>query len=175
MAANTISRCAVDNLPEAQRKHVIDQLLAGVPLRKVAAPLNISHVSLGAYRRKVLLPTIKAAGKFNAIQEMAQTPTEQAEVVTSLTRAVISAGPILSRIAEHRKVVDSKISKATPAGAASLMNADLKGLELEARLTGLLDNSAGGSSLTVVCGDVYVQQADTGEDQGEVIDITPTK
>jgi transcriptional regulator with XRE-family HTH domain len=137
---------AIDKLPEVERQEVVNALLAGKPLREVAKLAGVSHQALSVYKRDKLIPTLQAAQKVNALRALAETPAQQTQSVATLTRAALSADPILARIAQHQNQVDSKIAGADPKGTAALISADLKGLELSARLTGLLDT---GSSVTV--------------------------
>ena len=141
-----MTRSVIDNLPEAKRQQIIDALLAGESLRKVAGRLGISHVQVGAYKRKVIVPAVRTAQKLQALQPVADNAVSQTVSTVSLTRATIAAAPFVDRINKHRATVDAKMVDADGRTAASLISADLKGLELEARITGLLD---GPSHVTV--------------------------
>ena len=133
----------IDKLPQEARQKVIDALLAGKSLRKVASLAGISHTQVAEYKRKVFLPTLQASQKINAIKALAETPEDQLAIPANLTRAALAADPILSRIAAHQERVDRSLqsaeSKEDARGVASLVSTDLKGLELQARHTGRFD------------------------------------
>lgn len=148
--------CVIDKLPQADRKKVIDALIAGQSLRKVAKLAGVSHTVVDDYKRKVFTPTLMAAQKLNAVKALAQTPQEQVVATTSLTRAALHSDPLLSRIAEHQQTIDAAIGFACnnedPKSVAALVSTDLKGLELHARLTGRLDSTPQNQvNIQIVC------------------------
>jgi hypothetical protein len=167
----------IDGLPQAQRQKVIDALLAGQSLRKVAKLAGVSHTVVDDYKRKVFTPTLNAAQKLNAVKELAQSPQEQVVATTTLTRAVLHSDPLLARIAEHQQTVDAAIGFACdnedPKSVAALISTDLKGLELHARLTGRLESQQGPSvAIQIVCPAGAQQPTIRPEDGGVTIDIT---
>lgn len=136
---------AVETHP--QRQEIIDCLLAGESGKKIAERLNpkLSHVSIYKFRNQVIKPRLQAAR--NAAKQLSQNPEAIAAVTSAvntrvLTEALEAAKPLISRIAQHRATVDARIENASDKVVAGLISADLKGLELEARLTGLLDGGA---------------------------------
>ena len=139
-----MSRSVIDKLPEAQRQRVVNALLAGASLRKAASLAGVSHTQVGEYKKKVLAPALQVAEKVNALRVVADSQDLTTVSPETLPRAVISAAPLVSRIAEHQKAADtllaSAVGKQDARGAAAVISADLKGLELQARLTGLLDS-----------------------------------
>ena len=139
-----MSRCVIDNLPEAKRQEIVNALLAGKALREVAKLAGVSHTAVDIYKRKKFLPTLALAQKVNASSEVEQSLERQVTNVATLTKAVISAAPIISRIQKHQETLDQAILDARQEkdarGVAALIRTDLSGLELDARLTGLLDS-----------------------------------
>jgi hypothetical protein len=169
---------AIEGHPEHRK--IIDAILAGKPVRVIAASVTppVSYMAVQRYRSKVVAPALAnsatlskvlTAQGFNAVETLS-TPN-----VTDVTRAALQADPILQRIAAHRQTVDSKIIEAQPAGAAALISADLRGLELEARLTGRLDSAAPTTQINIV-GPITIDQRHLPADySGEVIDLTASK
>jgi hypothetical protein len=165
----------IDSLPPAQHRKVIDALLAGKSLRKVALLAGVSHTVVDDYKRRTFLPTLQAAQKINAVKELAQSPEQQIVETTTLTRASLAADPILSRIAHHQKTIDAAIVDASAEkkgrDIAALISTDLKGLELDAKLTGRLDNAGPNIAIQIVCPASELPD----EPAGDVIDILPGK
>jgi hypothetical protein len=93
-----------------------------------------------------------------------------------VTGAALLADPYRARIAQHQATADRAMVTAEANGdgrtVAALISTDLKGLELDARLTGRLDTSASPSVSIII--QVPQAQAATVAQQaadGEIIDI----
>jgi ribosomal protein S8E len=145
-----VSRSVIDKLPEATRQRVVNAILAGASLRKAASMAGVSHTQVAEYKKRVISPTLQAAQKLNAIQIVANSENPSTVSPETLTKAAIAAGPLVARIMEHQKTIDSVLLDAKvnndARGVSALIGTDLKGLELTARLTGLLD---GPSSVSI--------------------------
>ncbi len=166
----------IEKLPEAQRKKVVDALLAGQSLRKVAKIAGVSHTQVDDYKRTKFMPMLQAAQKLNAVRELAESPEDQITNTSNLTRAALAADPLLSRISRHQATLDAEIASATgdARGVAALIGTDLRGIELHAKLTGRLDAPAHQTNIMIVCpaGDA---PAVTLEPDAVTIDIGPRK
>ena len=140
----------IDKLPEVQRQRVVAALLQGQSLRKAASLAGVSHTQVAKYKNRVLAPTLRAAEKLQAIHIVADSDDPSTVSPATLTKAAIAAEPIRSRIALHQQTIDRSIKTAEEGkdarAIAALIRTDLSGLELDAKLTGLLD---GPSHVTV--------------------------
>jgi hypothetical protein len=172
---------AVEQHPQFQQ--ILDWIAAGKDCESIAGKLQppLHSTTIWRYKRNKLQAAMQ--GPASVISDLAAKgllrqdiqPAQALQAAVSAGAAALAADPLISRIQQHRAIVDAKISEAGAQGAASLISADLKGLELEARLTGRLDSTAGAQSLTVVCGDIHVHQADAPREPGVTIDLTAQK
>ncbi len=105
------------------------------------------------------------------------TESQVAEVAKIATVGALSlaADPIRSRLLKHQQTVDACIQDATAAKdgrtVASLIGADLRGIELDARLTGRLNTDANQITVNIVV--PMSAQPVTEPQDFEVIDIKP--
>lgn len=116
----------------------------------------ISRCTIWRYIRDKVKPALQ--GPAAVVNDLAErgllsqevTPNQAMQAVLSATVAGMKADPLLSRIQAHRATVDAKANGATAAGAAALIGADLRGIELEARLTGRLDTGSTQVNIAIV-------------------------
>lgn len=160
---------AVESHP--QRKAIVEMLLSGVPLRKIARNVTpeLSPMALHRYKRAVLVP---AAQKIT-LADQANTAS-----VRSVT-GVAAVQPHLARIAQRQADLDAVAGAAVAEGdgrtVAAIATADYKGIELAMRATGLLDAPAAPQvNISIVCpaagGTVPADPADV-----LTIDIAPAR
>ena len=146
MAAAKTSRSVIDNLPEAERRKVVDALLAGETLSTVGKMVGISAVAVKAYKDRVIVPAIKAAQKVQAIQGIPPTNAETIQQQTALTRDIVRASPFLDRLEKLWERTDRALDKAETASELAVMpgllNQGHKNLELLGRVTGELETPA---------------------------------
>lgn len=171
---------AVERHP--QKDYIVNSLLAGVPIRKIAATIQptIHYTTINQYRMTVIRPAIKNATILARVSGIDKTmPSEQlAGVVLQETTKSLQAAPIvdpyLARIAQHAATIDRNLVNAEADGdgrtVAALVGVDLKGLELDARLTGRLD-TVGATTTTIYV--MTPQAAVTIGGSGPVVDVTP--
>jgi hypothetical protein len=149
MPAVKTSRSVIDNLPEVQRSKVVDALLAGQPLRKVAKLVGISAQQVGEYKTKVLLPAILTAQKVQALQGVTKPNAVRVAEQTSLTRDIVKSSPFRERVEKLWGVTDESIEKAKADGdihlLAPLINQAHKNCEILGRATGELESVANNS------------------------------
>lgn len=157
----------VENHP--QRKYIIDALLCGRPLRQIAGTLqpSVSIMALQRYKAKIVKPALsnavivaKVSGKLppngKTIESPDLTEDEGAVVLRTATNVLRNApitDPYLARIQEHQRTIDAAIGFACdnedPRSVAALVATDLKGIELDARLTGRLDHDKPNQSISL--------------------------
>lgn len=132
------------------RAAIIEGLLAGKSLRAVGNSVTppVHHVVLHKYRQKHIQPTLDGANSLsNALKALAENSGGNSVAIDPITatRAALLADPLRARIAQHQAVVDRSLVKAESDGdgrtVAALIGTDLKGLELDARLSGRLDSA----------------------------------
>jgi len=131
----------IEKLPVAKRQEVNNALLAGMSLRAVAKIAGCSHSQVAIYKTLIFGPALSTARRVNEIAGEGDRPVQAKEV----NRALATIEPLRQRIESHRRVVDSKLQDTDAKGAAALISADLRGIELEAKLTGALEGQRLGS------------------------------
>lgn len=176
---------AVESHP--QKKHIIDCLLAGMPLRKLAATLDppIYFTSLQRYKLGIVRPAVRNAhvlakvlgnGKSLSDDEIAGVALETA---TKAVQAQHVADPYLARTAKHRETIDQALAVEGVDGrtVAALIGTDLKGMELDARLTGRLDSGNSGTTniYMLTAPAIVFGTPSAPEPVGPVVDVTPEK
>ncbi|HWQ56631.1 MAG TPA: hypothetical protein VN442_23285 [Bryobacteraceae bacterium] len=148
-------------LPSALKAKVIDAMIAGEPCRKIAATirkantgLTVSHTQVAAYRRQIVKPAILTSQKVREMSEIQQSVSEVTRETANLTRAVVTADPILTRMEQRRLERERILGKAEKKedfrGWAALDRNDLTATELEARLTGRLDSQPAAAQVAVI-------------------------
>jgi transcriptional regulator with XRE-family HTH domain len=144
----------IETLPPLQKKKVLDAILAGQSLRKVAKLAGVSHTVIADYKRRVVYPALKTAAKIQEVQGIPETGGEIIQESANLTRAVIAADPILSRMEQRRldreRLLKTAEDSADLRGWAAIDRNDISATELEARLTGRLDSQPTGGQVAVV-------------------------
>jgi hypothetical protein len=143
----------IDKLPEADRKKVIDALLAQKPLRDIAKAAGCSHTAVQNYRDRVLRPALETARKVNAITAVANSPIDAESDAQRLTRARLATDPFVERV----QVLENERARvkglAEAAGDlrtwAALDRNDITALELHARLERRLDGGAPTGTTTI--------------------------
>lgn len=152
----------VENHP--QRKYIIDALLNGRPVRAIAATLDpaLHYTSLQRYKKRHVRPAIAKAVAVAKLSGQVYTNTKTIKtndvetvsedvagvVLDEATQALQTAPivqPYLARIRQHQATIDGAIEDAKKdkdgRTVAALVTTDLKGIELDARLTGALDTT----------------------------------
>jgi hypothetical protein len=168
----------IEQLPETARQQVIDALLAGKSLRDVAEIAGTSHVAVQRYKRNTFRPALRTAQQLRTSQQLSCNGAELTATTAALTKAVVGANPILRRIQEHSDTIDEAINAAGGEGdhksIASLIRTDLVGLELTARLSGLLDASSAPQTVVAIAMTIMPPPSAVGENP-QVIDLSPVK
>lgn len=161
--------CAIDKLPEAQRKKVVDALLAGQSLRKVSKLAGVSHTVVDDYKRRVVLPALATAQKFKEFQGVTETSEAQVRDTVTLTRDIVKSSPFRDRLqslwdrteksierAEQavRVVTDRETGRLLAVGAdvaaiAPLLNQAHKNLEMLGQVTGELAHASSGPNVNI--------------------------
>lgn len=167
-----------------QKKHIIQALSNGIPLRKIAATLDppLHFASLQRYKLAHIRPALRNAHAMAKIlgQDMSLSDDDLARLTATATSQAIQAqqvvDPYLSRIAKHQKTLDDSITDARADGdgrtVAALISTDLRSLELDAKLTGRLDASAGNhTTVYVLTPQCTVSFGQPAEQLGPVVDV----
>lgn len=148
-------KSVIDNLPQAQRQKVLDMLLQGKSLRAVAEFAGLSHTSVQDYKRKVVLPAIRAAAKVQALQQVESSSSEMVRQQTSLTKDIVRSSPFRDRLEQLWGRVDRSLTQAEQnkelGMMAPLLNQAHKNVELLGRVTGELEVSAPTVAIQIVC------------------------
>jgi transcriptional regulator with XRE-family HTH domain len=82
-----------------KKAELIEALLAGMSLRKVAAMAGVSHTQVAEYKNKVLLPSLDRAAKIGKLEQLVQAAetngldTERLEGLTKAVAAVSETKP----------------------------------------------------------------------------------
>ena len=133
----------VDSHP--QRKQIVQMILGGVPVRKIAASVSppIGFNAIQKYKTRVVRPA--------AIKDSIAT-----QAITKGIQAIAAVEPYVARMMKHADTADKLIEMAVEAkdvrGGAAIISADVKAQELAMRATGLLDApGAHQTSITIVC------------------------
>lgn len=175
---------AVDNHP--QRQQIIDRLLAGEGCRKIATSVipPLSHTAVYNYRNCKLSPALNGAvGLAKSLQSLQHGMTPSAEsqqrevmqVASQVASLAMAADPLLSRIGRRQEQIDNAIAQASDGKeVAALVNADYRGIELHAKLTGRLESAQNVTNIMVVCSAGQAPPAEP-EYEGETIDLRPVK
>jgi hypothetical protein len=190
-------RSFIDELPEVQRREVVDALLAGKSLRQVGKIAGCSHSVIQDYKRRTLLPALRQAQEVQAFQPLPPTNREALQQQARLTKDIIQASPFKDRLeklwdrtdkaldrAESavRVVLDEDTGKLVAVGPdvsaiAPLLNQAHKNVELLGRVTGELEVAAG-SNIAIQIVLPQVASPPSGAESApayEVIDIAPPK
>jgi hypothetical protein len=127
----------IDKLPEADRKKVIDALLAQKPLRDIAKAAGCSHTAVQNYRDRVLRPALETARKVNAITAVANSPIDAESNAQQLTRARLATDPFVERVeylnSERARIKGTAEASGDLKAWAALDRNDITALELHAR------------------------------------------
>lgn len=144
----------IDMLPPDKKKRVIDALLSGESLSKVAKMVGISKVQVGVYKNKVVRPAIEMSLKSRAIKDLPQDVVEQVKETQDLTRQAAIADPIIAQIERHdadrARLKQIAESKGELRAWSSLDGNDLRSIELTARLTGRLKDTQNTNNTSIL-------------------------
>jgi hypothetical protein len=157
----------IDKLPEADRKKVIDALLAQKPLRDIAKAAGCSHTAVQNYRDRVLRPALETARKVNAITAVANSPIAVESNAQQLTRAHLATSPFVERMellnSERARMKGRAELSGDLKAWAALDRNDITALELHAKLERVLDGAPTGTTtiafITLPGGNAGVGQA----------------
>ena len=182
----------IEQLPETQRKKVVDAILEGQSLRSIAKLAGISHVQVALYKQRVILPAVRAARKVHALQQL-EKPNKPTSVSVgeqaNLTREIVAVSPFRERLEKLWVRTDRALDKAESAvktvkvngedvavgqdltPMAPLINQGHKNLELLGRVTGELEvKSAANIAIQIV---MPSSAPSVVPDHGQTIDIAP--
>ena len=163
-----------------QSKLIAEMLLKQVPLRKIAESVTpkVSAMALQRYKVSVLQPTARALTLAKSMEDL----PDQRKTIQAL-QSVATVAPHLARIEKRQADIDETIEAARKEkdarGVAALATADLKGIELAMRATGLLAApDAASVTVNIVC--PYAAPAPNvdapgGDDGAVTIDVTAAK
>lgn len=170
-------RPVIDTHPDKQK--IVNAILAGLPLRKVAEMAGVSRQTVNVYRRKVLRPALRAAIKVRENQAVTSDAAQQVAETAELTNHIATGDRLLSRLESRDAVVDRNIRKADKAsdfkGLSSLLRADRDNMELHARLTGRLDSGTVNKTAVIICLGAPGEAAPAQDLQAVTINLNPVK
>jgi hypothetical protein len=178
---------AVETHP--QRQDILNWLDAGEDAAAIARKLRpkLHSTTIWRYQRKersraldaAKIPSsvVSALEQRGLLKDGAEV-SQIAQVIANAAETQLAADPYLARIAEHRKTIDASLKDASTAKdgrtVAALVGVDLKGLELDARLTNRLDSAAAGNQTIVIVTPAVSIQAQPSGPEPMVIDVTPS-
>lgn len=134
----------------------MEALACNRPYREIAlwADPPVTTMALSRYKRSATAHISAVIAKANAAitnNDGHLTPS----VMSAVTQAALltASDPLLARISKHQATADAEIASASGDGrtVAALIGADLRGIELTARLTGRLDSGAAAVTVNLVC------------------------
>jgi hypothetical protein len=144
MAAPKTSKSVIDNLPEVQRRKVVDALLAGQSLRQVSKIAGVSATQVNIYKRKVIMPAISKASQLQSFQPLPSDNSQLATQQTQIARDLVRVSPFRDRLELLWNRTEENLGKAEKAAeygnAAKLLSVGHKNLELLGRVTGELES-----------------------------------
>jgi transposase len=191
VARPKLVRSFIDELPEVQRRQVVDAILEGKSSRYIAKIAGCSHSVVNQYRRRTVLPAIQKAQQVQAFQPLPRTTLEALQQQTVLTREIVQASPFRDRLeklwqrtekaadrAERavRVVKDEKSGELVPVGPdvsaiAPILNQAHKNVELLGRVTGELQENTGRANVAI---QIVIPNA-AERNPGPVIDSEPVE
>jgi hypothetical protein len=194
MATRRESQCIIENLPEVQRKKVVDALISGVSLRKVGEMAGCSVTAVMAYKKRVVKPALRTAHQVQHFQAVTSLDSQRFQEHAALTRDIVQASPFRERLEKLWDRADKALDKAENAvrtrvvdgvevweeqglqAIAPLLNQAHKNVELLGRVTGELEVAAGSNiAIQIVLPQVAAIPSSELAPAYEVIDIAPPK
>lgn len=181
MARPKTIRSFIDELPEVQRRQVVDAILAGKSTRKVAKLAGCSHTVIQDYKRKAVLPALRTAQQVQSFQPLPPTNVEAITQTARLTKDIIQASPFRERLEKlwdrTEKALNTAETSKDLGVMAPLLNQAHKNVHMLGVATGEIEQVAAAN----VAIQIVMPQAPAApptackSDPGEVIDITPVK
>jgi uncharacterized protein YdcH (DUF465 family) len=154
---------SIEALPAHLRSQLVDKLISGVSSRDVSAWLlqaghKVSHQAINRYSQRTVRPSIRLGAQLSRIQSLENKSgtdlIDSARHLHSVTKQVVTADPILQRIAAKYARIDRVIDKAEQneqySAVAALEAADTRALTLEAQLSGRLQQNSGGNTVVQI-------------------------
>jgi transcriptional regulator with XRE-family HTH domain len=105
------SQSTIDNLPEAERISVLDDLLNGVSGADIARRLGISRQAVSSYRQRVVKPALQTARKIRqvappqrleqckeSVQSARSSNIDETAEAIALTRDIVRSSPFRDRL-----------------------------------------------------------------------------
>lgn len=167
MAANATSRSVIDNLPEVQRRKVLNAIIEGKSLRAVASIVGCSHTVVQDYKRKVVMPAMKKAQQLQSFQPLPESNAVALQQQASLTRDIVQTSPFRDRLENlwerTTKALDRAEETKELAPMAPLLNQAHKNVELLGRVTGELEvQAAANVAIQIVMPSIAPASAEAG-------------
>ena len=132
-----------------QRSKILEQLIAGIPVRDISAWTNprISHSAIQRYSLGVVKPALRASKPV-----MANSRVLDDKPLMATVRTEVQASPVIQRLESIWSKTTGLVDQIDVDNGAPILNAATKQVELLARLTGELKDNAGASlTLNIVC------------------------
>ena len=136
------------------REKVLDAMLAKQTLQQIAAwcKPEVSEATLSRWRMKIFHR--KLATQSAVIDAIANKDQNKKQAVsTAVQRAVTIAtlDPFTARLHQHQATIDKSLNTTEdPLAVAALISTDIRGLELNARLCGRLENAGSQTIINIV-------------------------
>jgi hypothetical protein len=145
-----------------QYPQILDWIAQGVDNPTIAKRLQppIDQSTIWRFRRKRLVPALQ--GSAAVVNDLARKgllrddihPEHAMQAIRDASVQSVAADPLRSRILKHMETLDAAIQDARDdkdaRGIAALISTDLKGMDLDARLSGRLDAGPKYSTVTFV-------------------------
>jgi hypothetical protein len=189
----------VDQLPELQRRAVIQALMNEVPLRKVAKMAGCSLGAIHDYKRKYIIPQLQTPhenlidqqtrelpklSKEDKIELKAeQNPERHEQLRTNVQRSqvkeVLRASPVKRRVEKLWHFTAKNLQRASKATTKDgkqdftplpgLLNQAHKNLELQGKLSGEIGSGSSGPSVAI---QIVYPGAEPPAREATIIDVT---
>lgn len=161
-----------------QFDEILKALVAGQPIKAIQRWMwpKMDFMAISRFKRFRMAQALENVNKAPitmamALKEKGLLPDtkEVADVVAATAAAMVNDDPLVARIKKHQDLVDERLKnpKLTAGATAVLINTDLRGIELYAKLTNRLQAPATGVNITIV----NPQPAQRGDILSPIIDI----
>ena len=169
--ANIIS--TVERHPN--RNAIISKMMAGVPLKRIAAEYNLSQAALSRFKARTLQPLVLSPKSSQTVSVTPQTVAEVTQAksdVRSMATAMSTASYIDRKMSRYGEVLAMALEKGDPSAWASVDRAETAALQLRADLLGEKAQAQAPNVQIAILIPRLPPDSDAGGDEGEVIDVS---
>ena len=178
----TPSSRQIDQLPKLLRQSVKEQIVAGVPLRRIAEAAGVSHEAVRRYKNEVVAPHLDVFPQFPVTPQTAEEKALARQQVKDAVASVDNAraiGEVQAQVIALRKRAENVLTRVESrpdeefSGRewASVATVAARMIETQGRMTGELSDRTGS-------GDVNIQinmPTTARQEDGRTIDVDVIK